>query len=120
MRKYDFKSIKRYIQMHSDVIDSVSLGMKEDWFWTAQTIYENERFTIMIDEPGLKISGISGSSWATPIMEITFKDGTEIFKNAYTGEATEQKPEWFSLGCMSQPCQNAMDEKTTPKIACDV
>lgn len=36
MRKYDFKAVKEYIQTHSDCINEASLGMKEDWFYTAQ------------------------------------------------------------------------------------
>jgi hypothetical protein len=30
MAKYDFKAAKKYIQMHSDLIESASLGMHED------------------------------------------------------------------------------------------
>ena len=110
-KMYDFKSAKRYIQMHSDIIDEVSLGMKEDWWWTAETLYENSRFILNLDTV-TQIAGISGSPWATPAMRIVFKDGTEVFKDCYIGESTEQKPEWFSLGCLSQPMQDRINSLT--------
>lgn len=117
MREYDFKSAKKYIQTHSDHIESATLGMKEDWFWTAETVYEEERFKIELDKEGLTIGGIISSNWATPVLNVIFKDGTEIFKDCFTGEQDCQKPEWFSLGCLSGPCQERVDEETAlPKL----
>jgi len=106
MAKYDFKSAKRYIQMHSDVIDSASMGMHEDWFWTAEVVYEDGRFNINLDDDNLKIGGISGSDWATPKLEVELKDGNTLIKDCFIGEVGGQKPEWFVLGCLSQPVQN--------------
>jgi hypothetical protein len=40
MKYYDYKKVKSFIEKHKNIIDSVSLGMHEDWFWTAQTVYE--------------------------------------------------------------------------------
>ena len=60
MAEYDYAKAKRYIQMHSDLIESAYLGMEEDWFWTAETVYANERFTIDLEEDGLLIAGIRG------------------------------------------------------------
>ncbi len=119
MKKYDFKSVQKYIQAHSDYIDEVYLGMQEDWFWTAEPVYENNKFTLELDKADLLIGGLSGSSWATPVMVIIFKDGTEIFKDAFIGESDGQKPAWFSLGCMSGPCQDSIDRKNTKQIPYD-
>lgn len=105
MAEYDFAGAKKYIQMHSDLISSAALGMYEDWFWTAQTVYEDEKFCIDLDEKDLKIGGISGSDWATPTLEIEFKNGTETKKDCFVGDAGGQKPEWFTLGCLSEPIQ---------------
>ena len=119
MKEYDFKSAKRYIQMHSDLIREVCMGMKEDMWWTATPIYSDSKFEVDLDKSGLKIGGISGSYWATPCMQITFNDGTEVFKDCFTGKSSEQKPEWFTLGCLSQPYQDYIDTKTTPRLADD-
>lgn len=98
MADYDYKNIKKYIQMHSDLIDCVYLGMAEDWSWTEDLIYEDGSFLLDLDEEP-HIQGICGSGWATPSMEVHFKDGSVEFKDAYCGEVTpEKKPKWFSLG----------------------
>lgn len=111
MAEYDYKNIKKYIQMHSDLIDSVTLGMAEDWYWTAETVYEDGSFLTDLDKEPV-IAGIKGSSWATPTMEVLFKDGSEITKDVYTGKVTpEKKPEWFELGELSQSCQDIRDGK---------
>lgn len=106
MAKYDFKSAKKYIQMHSDLIDSATLGIHEDWFWTAQTVFEDGRFLIDLDEKDLKIGGISGSDWGTPTLEIELKDGTEARKDCFIGEIGGQKPSWFMFGSLSGPVQS--------------
>jgi len=112
MKNYDYKAAKRYIQMHSDLIKEVSLGIEEDWYWTSEVVYEDLKFIVDLDKVGLEIGGISGSIWATPTMKIIFKDGTELFKDVFTGESNKQRPDWFSLGCMSQPVQDEIDRKT--------
>lgn len=111
MRTYDYKLAKRFIQMHADKIACASLGMHEDWFWTAETVFQGGRFTVNLDDEDLKIAGINASSWATPMLECEMKDGTEVRKECHTGEADEQKPEWFALGCMSEPVQMARENK---------
>lgn len=112
MAKYDFASAKRYIQMHSDLIESASLGMKEDWWWTAETVYKEGKFLIDLDDAD-EIAGISGSGWATPSIEVVFKDGHEEVKDCYIGNVggEGQKPDWFALGCISQECQDIRDGK---------
>lgn len=105
MKKYDYANIKKYIQMHSDLIESVSLGIEEDWWWTAECIYEDSSFKVDLDiEP--EIAGIKGSRWATPVMEVTFKDGSQQLKESFTGDSSTAKPEYFSLGVLSQECQD--------------
>lgn len=81
MKKYDTSFIKDYIESHREEIKEVSCGMKEDWFWTAETIYEENHFSEEYDwnSKSISVAGISGSTWATPVMEVCFKDGiTEI------------------------------------------
>lgn len=117
MRTYDFKSAKKYIQTYSDHISEAALGMKENWFWTAETVYEDEKFTKELDKEGMTIGEITSSNWATPVLQVVFKDGTEIFKDCFTGKSDGQKPEWFQLGCLSGPCQERIDrEHALPKL----
>lgn len=77
---YDNEFIRKYIEENKEEIKSVSVGMLEDWFWTAATIYENNDYIEEYKEDiknkkTLLAMGISGSYWATPIMEVEKNDG---------------------------------------------
>lgn len=43
--------------------------MHEDWFWTSKTIFEKGKYLANLDDENLKIGGISGSNWATPVLQ---------------------------------------------------
>lgn len=116
MKYYDFKNISKYIKMRSDLIESVMLGMHEDWCWTAEIVYEEGHFTKELDKEGICIAGIEGSTWATPYMEVIFKDGTEEGFEVSIGQNSETRPEWFSLGALSQPIQDAREGKFLPNL----
>jgi len=117
MKQYDFLKVKEFITNNKDVIESATLGMNEDWFWTAETIYSDEEFKMDITENSC-IAGISGSSWATPTIEIEFKDGKTEKYDCSVGEFTddiitriEQEFTVISgLGCLSKPLQENRTE----------
>lgn len=110
MKTYNYKEAKRYIQMHSDIIESASLGMAEDWWWTADAIYEDSKFIYDLDAEPV-IAGIGGSIWATPTLEVEFKDGSVKSFPCYIGESSESKPPYFELGVISQEVQDIRDGK---------
>ncbi|UFT98126.1 hypothetical protein KO561_13030 [Radiobacillus kanasensis] len=88
MKLYDFEKAKQIIGEKSDAIVSASLGMQEDWFWTAEEVFNKEDgFLIDLDEV-TKIAGIDGSDWATPVIRLYFKGDTEKVFNCYTGGNT--------------------------------
>ncbi len=77
MKIYDFENIKKFIEDNKDNIAEVDLGMQEDWYWTAETVFvDGEYITTITDET--TIGGINGSSWATPEMRVTYKDGSTL------------------------------------------
>ena len=116
MKNYDFKAAKKAIQLKSDLLDSATLGIFEDWFWTAQTVFEDGVFEINLDEVK-KIAGIGGSSWGTPRLMLNYKDGREEMVDMYTKDGEQcDKPEWLELGCLSGPCQEYIDGVNTPKL----
>lgn len=81
MKNYNVAFIKNYIEEHKVEIETVTCGMREDWSWTAETVFENGEFSSNYDwsKEHISVAGISGSTWATPVMEVEFKDGrTEI------------------------------------------
>jgi hypothetical protein len=105
MKKYDFEKAKQLIIENADNLESASLGMHEDWFWTAEEVWENGKFTQELNNETM-IGGINGSRWATPAIKLSFKDGTEKMIECSDGENTETKPSFLLLGALSQPVQD--------------
>ena len=105
MKKYDFQKAKKYIEENKDNILSVAMGMHEDWFWTADIVFAEGEYKASLAGGDL-IAGIDGSCWATPVMEVIFKDGAEKIINCYTGESTEEGPPGL-FGSLSGPVQDA-------------
>lgn len=137
MKTYDFNKVKKLIS-ESAGLKSASLGMHEDWFWTAETIWEdglfkkdlpdnadeifeqyknrrNEGMSMLSEEMEsfqcILICGIYGSSWATPTLQLKFFNDAEKMIEVSKGETTEgHDPRGFGLGCLSGPVQ----ENITP------
>lgn len=103
--KYDYKKAKDLIEEEKENIKEASLGMHEDWFWTAETIFADDEFKINLEEEGLTIAGIDGSAWATPVLEIEYKDGTIREIKCGVGEHTRTRPVWLG-GVISDEVTN--------------
>lgn len=92
MKYYSTKIIKEFLETYKGEIKSITLGMREDWSWTAESFYaependwDNSLSSLELNLSGEKISiaGITGSSWATPVMKYCLKDGTSDIMNCY-------------------------------------
>ena len=105
MKNYDFKKAKQLIAENETNLESASLGMHEDWFWTAETVWENGEFKQQLNEETC-IGGIQGSSWATPTIQLLFKDGSEKMLECSDGQNDNEKPTFLQLGVLSQPVQD--------------
>lgn len=89
MKLYDAKFIKEFIEKNKDEIDCVSCGMKEDWFLTGETVFEKGKFLFEFENKEIKLAGIKGSFWATPVMEVLYKNGeTHIIPCYFEDEKT--------------------------------
>ena len=92
--KYDFKKAKLFIEQNKENIKEAYLGMHEDWFWTAETIFEDGEFKVNLDDKDLSIGGINGSYWATPVLQVEYKDETiKTFHCHDNGEQGNARPE---------------------------
>ena len=83
MKHYNTKFIREYIEQHKEQIESVDCFMREDYDWTCETVFEDCEFCKGFNwkDDYLRVAGITGSTWATPTMEVEFKDGrTEIIE----------------------------------------
>ena len=103
MRNYDFEKAKELIQQHSKRLAEAAMGMHEDWWWTAECVWENGEYCKGLSDDTV-IGGISGSNWATPTLQMTFKDGAEKMIACFTGERSGEAP-LLALGCLSRPVQ---------------
>lgn len=113
MKEYDFETAHRYIEDNADNISIATLGISEDWFWTAERVFEDGKFLIDLTVDDVKIGGINGSDWTTPVMAVEYKDGTEKIADCYIGVSTDDRPPFFieSLGVLSQPAQEDFDKR---------
>ena len=105
MKNYNFNKAKQLIAENAENLESASLGMREDWFWTAETVWENGEYKTLLNNE-TTIGGIGGSSWATPTIQLSFKDGTEKMIECSKGETDNDKPHFLQLGVLSQPIQD--------------
>jgi hypothetical protein len=107
VKRYDFKKAVALIEREKDQISEASLGMYEDWFWSAETVFEKGEFCKELNDDTV-IGGIQGSSWATPSIRIEYTDGREECIPCYTGESTTYQPPYPNLGVLSGPVQANM------------
>lgn len=82
MKYYDGVKCVMYIACNYNKIEEVQLGIKEDWTYTSRYVYSKGRFLIGF-EMKVKIAGIEGSIWGTPVMKVTYKDGTNKVIDCY-------------------------------------
>jgi hypothetical protein len=112
MRNYNYELAKKIVNTFNDlgVLVEASLGMQEDWFWTGETIFENGEFKKELNSE-TTISGITGSSWATPVIKLDLSNGEEEVFECFDGDWTTdiefrmQKAKDWVNGCLSVPCQ---------------
>jgi len=116
MANYDFQLAKLIINTTPNIARAL-MGMHEDWFWTAEYVWKDGEYTMELNDETL-IGGINGSYWATPVLQIVFKDGTQKTYKCYTGQMAddlkskllriEKEMEWAS-GVLSEPVQRERD-----------
>lgn len=110
MKQYDFELAQRIIEKFTSItiVDEVSMGMQEDWFWTAETVWKDGEYQQNLSEI-TKLAGIDGSDWATPVIQIDTEDGETHVFNCYKGESDMnvleaiEKMFFVSGGCLSGP-----------------
>lgn len=104
---------------HLDVLGEASAGMYEDWFWTGCTIWPE----VKDEDKELHLEPCTSSTWATPCLWITYKDGTERVFECYTDDTPEEerdrlseqvtaqtKSVFWAGGCLSGPVQDNIPE----------
>ena len=72
---YDFAKAKKIIDENAENIVSAALGMACDWFWTADTVWEDGEYKVDLLDPEVAIAGLRYSCWDKPILRLSDKDG---------------------------------------------
>lgn len=96
MKKYDFAKARDLIEAEKEILAEAMLGMHEDWYWTAETVWENGKYAVNLATVA-EIAGLCGSSWATPVIKLIYNDGKERFLECYKGESSGTKPDFLEL-----------------------
>jgi len=89
MKSYDFKKAKAFIDERKESITNASMGMHEDWFWTAERIFENGQYKKDLEDDECHIGGITNSYWATPTLEVLYNDGTDAMIPCFVSDGEE-------------------------------
>lgn len=129
MRFFDFDKAKRIIDESADCLETVTLGLYEDWFWMAREVWAEGKYTVRLPstatlryytdaerEIPLRLARIiwPGSQWATPAMRLDYLDGTVKMIPCFYGEASPQTFEdlefqtMITSGCLSSEVQYRM------------
>lgn len=93
-KELDFKKAKEIIEMNKDNIDYVVGGLAEDWGYTSATIFMNGKY-VERDEDNFE-SFYGSSYWATPSVEIKYKDGTYKMFECYKEGKNSEIPDWWT------------------------
>lgn len=114
MKYYNTAFIKSFITENKDRIETIEAGMKEDWDWTAKTLYEEGAFRkgFNWNKEHLEVAGIRGSKWATPVLQVCYKDGTKEIVCCYTDNNIATDPRIISSMIEFATLTCCMDEVT--------
>lgn len=83
MKYYSTEKIRDFVAKSKKPIKAVSVGMKEDWGWTADEIYRKGKFIANVSGKRLEVAGIEGSTWATPVMRVEYVGGSHEIVECY-------------------------------------
>ncbi|GEQ32194.1 hypothetical protein B795N_00760 [Marinilactibacillus psychrotolerans] len=112
-KHYDFKKAKNFILENKETIESADLGIREDWSWTAEEVYnDKDGFVIDLDTVE-KIAGIPGSRWATPALLVVYKNGdSKLFDCHDGGNSNPMDPlaQAMMYGPLSGPTQEYVED----------
>lgn len=91
MKKYNAKLIHDFVEANKIEIKTVHLGMKEDWMWTNKLLYDTDNggYQFELGDGDVRVAGITGSYWATPIMVICYADEKAEVIPCYSDDGEE-------------------------------
>lgn len=112
MKKYNAKLIRDFVEANKIGIKTVHLGMKEDWRWTNDLLYDADNGGYQFDlcKRDIMVQGIHGSLWATPVMAVCFTDGKAEVLPCYNDDTEEASEEEKARGRAFALATGGMDD----------
>lgn len=109
MKKYNWNKVEMYIDKYKDQgLKSADLGMREDWWWTAEEVWNSEDG--FLDNFKGEIGGIIGSTWATPSIMLHFEEEEKMFPCHDDGESIPKPAGVGPMGVLSVPAQERLPQ----------
>ena len=108
MRYYDYEKAKNLIEENNDKIVRAFLGIKEDWFWTAEPVWENGKYILDLDDKP-NILGIKGSKWGTPAIRLYYEGGENTIIECYYQDGEQSEKPDIEFGPLSGPAQERIE-----------
>lgn len=93
MKYYSYDIIKDFYDSHRDEINALYLGMAEDWTLTCSEFDSGSNHQIINAGQYLYVRGIPGSTWATPVMKVVYKNGLEEILPCYFNDGEKVSEE---------------------------
>lgn len=120
-KHYNYPKAKAICEERKPI--TATLGMLEDWSWTAEEVWKDGNFLVPTDDTKYKIGGISSSNWATPSLLLDFGNGEEVMVVCFIDDKQIDEEAArngrlfasFSKGVISGPCQQRIDQITVEK-----
>lgn len=104
-KKYDFELAKYIIEAEKPKgLKVANMGMYEDWFWTAQEVWNKEGGYAKELHVIKEIAGISGSDWATPVLHLEYEDQRERYIACFLGKEGDSPDKKKQAICVGFRC----------------
>lgn len=87
---YSTRELKKFVEENKATIDTVYLGMAEDWSSTKDDVYDNGKFTVDVSKEKVWVRGIQYSIWATPTLMAYHLDGSETIRPCYFDDGKDE------------------------------
>ena len=109
MKYYSTEKIRDFVAKSEKPIKSISVGMKEDWEWTDVEIYRKGKFIADIKGKRIKVAGIEGSTWATPVMRVEYVGGSYEIVECYVDDGNVEDAEMIARQMAFAAATGGMD-----------
>ena len=106
MKKLSYKKVSKLLKYYRKRgLIEASVGLFEDWFWTAGTIFAGYKIKRDYNK-----NAYTSSVWATPVLMLEFKNGKTLIFECSKGKSKPlENPFIGAMGTLSKPMQERLE-----------